>query len=62
MTGNDRPALPQCALTPSMVEAGVRELRERVFGEDLNLVVAAVYAAMDVARVSDSEALGPQPA
>ncbi len=37
-------------VTPEMIEAGVLELRERMFGERLEVIVRAVFVAMAVAR------------
>lgn len=55
MIGDDRPALTESTLTAEMVSAGAAELRERTLGEDLGETARAVYAAMEAARVSESE-------
>lgn len=47
----DRPAL-DIVITDEMVRAGVWELRDKVFGRDLNEVVRSVYLAMEIERMS----------
>jgi len=37
-------------ITPDMVEAGVLELRNHIFGEDLSEIVTDVFIAMLAAR------------
>lgn len=55
----DRPALTESTLSLGMVDAGVAEMRERTFGEDLGEIVRAVYAAMEAARVSETAKNAP---
>lgn len=45
----DRPAL-EIEITPTMIEAGVLELRGRAFGEPLARIVEDLWLAMEAAR------------
>ncbi len=38
-------------ITEAMVQAGVEEMRERVFGEPLSEIVTGVYLAMEIQRL-----------
>ena len=42
----------EITVTPAMIEAGVAELRERVFGDSLSDVVESVYLMMEIERRS----------
>lgn len=42
----DLPAVPQIIVTSAMVDAGMEELREHHWGDDLRHVLESVYRAM----------------
>ena len=62
MTNRGAPTAPEgpvsskdeIEVTPAMVEAGVLELREKVFGMDLGEIVQSVYLAMTIEREASS--------
>lgn len=41
---------PEIEITPKMIEAGVMELCERRFGDDLSVIAEAVYLLMELER------------
>lgn len=46
--------VPKIEVTPEMIEAGVLELRERMFGEPLSRIVESVYISMVIANSEKS--------
>lgn len=56
MIRRDRPAdeIEEIEVTPAMVEAGLGELRDHRFGDDLRLVLEDVYRSMTYAKRSAS--------
>ncbi len=58
---NSRPTYPlKIKVTPAMVQAGVLELREAVFGGSMVEIVEAIYYAMETQRLAD-DLKEPQP-
>jgi hypothetical protein len=49
--GDKETGVLQIEVTPEMIEAGLYELREHSFGENMGDVIGAVYVAMALASV-----------
>ena len=50
--------IPEIEVTPAMIAAGMKELREHSYGEDIRFVLESVYRAMAYAALAAED---PEP-